>query len=71
MKPALIIVALLCAFVGFGFFCYRKGQSDANAKAALERQTEYGNDWNSDAAVPHSTSYSFYGICTRTWDGRG
>jgi hypothetical protein len=48
---AVILLSLVC------YACYRKGVKDGDAKASAYYQTEYGNDWNSDPSVHHSTSY--------------
>jgi hypothetical protein len=52
--PLLFMVTVV-GLLSYG--SYRKGYSTATSKAAAEQAAEYGNDWNEDATVRHSTSY--------------
>jgi hypothetical protein len=57
MRTKAGFAVLLCLFGILSYGSYRKGNSDATSRAAVEHVAEYGNDSNGDLSVKHSASY--------------
>jgi len=58
MKTQIAGLIFLSLLVLIGYSGYRKGRSDATAKAAADYNAEYGNDLKNDPSVKHSAIYS-------------